>query len=275
MTTTRADLYIAAWDKPLSQIAEQHGISVADLSRLCRQLDIPCPPKSYWHRSFDRRLEVTRPGLPVSKLPARAPVDFDTESKPRKRKGKSRLSPDQRRQQLLDAARQIIEQDGLAACTIAQVAAQADVSEALAFRYCRSRKDMLVDLARQEWTDQAKGWVKQVQRSESLQEKAQLFVGAYLAHIETKGTVLHLLLEVPEVAGELDDLIRDRIDRLTPAARQMTMVKPNGTAAEDRVKARALMAAYRRSGDLLANRMGSKDQCANAALVLSDEPVER
>ncbi len=250
----------------MSQIASEYGISVAQLSQLCKDEDIPCPPKSYFHRSADRRLEVTRPGLPVSKSPARAIVSVGDSPKPRARKAKSRLSPEQRHNQLLDVARGIIEQDGLAACTIGQVAKQADVSDALAFRYCRSRRDMLTDLTKREWAQQAKAWMKQARKCDTQAEKLEVFGHAYLAHVDEQGTVLRHLLEIPDVAAQVETLINEQINNLADSDTK------SGIAA---AKTRALIAAHHRSGDLLAAGKGKLDQCARTALAFSAPIAKR
>ena len=61
-----------------------------------------------------------------------------------------RLSPEDRRDQLLDIARDIVVDSGVAACTIDQVSHQAGVTPQLAHKYFGTRASLLQDLFRRE-----------------------------------------------------------------------------------------------------------------------------
>ena len=64
ITVTRDQLYEMAWKKPMSQLAQNFGISGVGLAKLCSRHQIPTPPRGYW-----ALLEVGRaPPKPV--LPA-------------------------------------------------------------------------------------------------------------------------------------------------------------------------------------------------------------
>lgn len=60
---TREDLFAAVWERPLTKVAADYGISDVALKKICRKMQIPTPGVGYW-----RRLEC---GYPASapKLP--------------------------------------------------------------------------------------------------------------------------------------------------------------------------------------------------------------
>jgi len=52
MTTTieidREDLYKRVWTEPVRKLAAQYGISDVGLSKICKKLNVPKPPRGYW-----------------------------------------------------------------------------------------------------------------------------------------------------------------------------------------------------------------------------------
>lgn len=62
-----------------------------------------------------------------------------------------RLSPDQRREQLLDCATSLIVDRGLSACSLEEVAVQAGVSKALVYKYFPTRDSLLRALVAREY----------------------------------------------------------------------------------------------------------------------------
>jgi hypothetical protein len=60
---TRADLYNLVWGEPLGDVTKRIGVSSTDLRRICKEYDIPLPPKGYWaKRSWSHT--PARPPLP-------------------------------------------------------------------------------------------------------------------------------------------------------------------------------------------------------------------
>ena len=60
---TREDLFAAVWERPLTKVAADYGISDVALKKICRKMEIPTPGLGYW-----RRLECGYTGA-VPKLP--------------------------------------------------------------------------------------------------------------------------------------------------------------------------------------------------------------
>lgn len=62
-TITRSKLYEEVWKKPFSRVASSYGISDVALSKICRKLNVPKPPRGYWAR-LQNGYKVTRTPLP-------------------------------------------------------------------------------------------------------------------------------------------------------------------------------------------------------------------
>jgi len=62
---TREELYEAVWQKPMSRLAEDFGITGNGLAKICDRLDVPYPPRGYWAKKEAGKPVVT------FKLPSR------------------------------------------------------------------------------------------------------------------------------------------------------------------------------------------------------------
>ena len=60
---TRENLFAAVWERPLTKVAADYGISDVALKKICKKMEIPKPGVGYW-----RRLECGYPAS-VPKLP--------------------------------------------------------------------------------------------------------------------------------------------------------------------------------------------------------------
>jgi hypothetical protein len=47
ITITRSELYEQIWEKPMTKVAAQYGLSDVGLAKICRNLNIPRPPRAY------------------------------------------------------------------------------------------------------------------------------------------------------------------------------------------------------------------------------------
>jgi hypothetical protein len=61
VTVSRDELYAQVWDKPMTRLAAEHGISGTGLAKICRRLGVPYPARGYWARKAA--------GQPVRKAP--------------------------------------------------------------------------------------------------------------------------------------------------------------------------------------------------------------
>src|SRR5664280_303383 len=71
VTISRDNLYAQVWEKPMSRLANEYGISGNGLAKICDRLGVPCPPRGYWARKAAGRtvrqtpLPAARPGKPA------------------------------------------------------------------------------------------------------------------------------------------------------------------------------------------------------------------
>jgi hypothetical protein len=71
VTISRDNLHAQVWEKPMSRLANEYGISGNGLAKICDRLDVPCPPRGYWARKAAGRtvrqtpLPAARPGKPA------------------------------------------------------------------------------------------------------------------------------------------------------------------------------------------------------------------
>jgi len=56
---TREELYAMVWQKPMSRLAKELGISGNGLAKVCDRLDVPYPPRGYWAKKEAGKLVVT------------------------------------------------------------------------------------------------------------------------------------------------------------------------------------------------------------------------
>lgn len=45
---SREELYTLVWQRPMSRLAEEFGISGNGLAKICDRMDVPYPPRGYW-----------------------------------------------------------------------------------------------------------------------------------------------------------------------------------------------------------------------------------
>jgi ankyrin repeat protein len=63
-TYSREKLFEEVWIEPTQKVAARYGISDVALTKVCRQLQIPKPPRGYWAKLAARRRVPRRPKLP-------------------------------------------------------------------------------------------------------------------------------------------------------------------------------------------------------------------
>lgn len=61
---SRADLFDALWQQPMTKLSQQWGISRKEIVQLCDQYDVPRPPNGYWAQ-LNWGTAPERPALPT------------------------------------------------------------------------------------------------------------------------------------------------------------------------------------------------------------------
>ena len=112
---------------------------------------------------------------------------------------RTRLSPEARRNQILNVAKQAIANDGLQAFSLKKLVADAGISEPLLFHYFSSRIDLLQQLLIREYENYLDSIQSSLHDARTLEEVCKVFVARNYDHID-EDCVMDMLLEDPEVA---------------------------------------------------------------------------
>lgn len=205
---TRKQLYQRVWSKPLSVVARELGVSGNALAKICNRLLVPYPSRGHWSKCAVGKNTV-RPPLPLAPESQTRRVTISSVPAA-SRRSRSRLDPSTRREQLLDIAAEIIQNNGLHAATMKRIAAEAGISETQAYNYFRSRDQLFMAIARREYAR-----IELARRTDSLQahdhhSKIEITTRTYLRQIDRRGGLLQMLLSTPQVRNQLRDDQRKR-----------------------------------------------------------------
>jgi hypothetical protein len=70
-------LYEQVWSKPALTVAKDYGVSSVWLGKVCRQLNVPVPPRGYWARERSGG-KGKEPPLPELRMKPGPPGDTST-----------------------------------------------------------------------------------------------------------------------------------------------------------------------------------------------------
>lgn len=111
-----------------------------------------------------------------------------------------RLAPEDRHHQLLDVARDIVEQDGAAACTIENISKRAGVTPQLVHKYFGTRASLLQELFRREDERYQADVEAKVSEASNFADLVRVFVTANFDQLSS-ATAIGQLRTIPEVAA--------------------------------------------------------------------------
>lgn len=247
---TRRQLMDRVWRAPLGQIAAELGMTANGLAKLCDRLAIPRPARTYWHRPHADRAAL-RPELPPA--PPDAGETIQLRIPRQSRRTRTRLNPDERREQLLDAASVIATAEGVQDISLNRVARAVGISEAQAHNCFGRRIDLLVALARRELAAIEQTRRDVISRGDDPVTSVVLSTIFYLEESERRGSLLQALLRVPEIKQILR-AEREELRRQARAPVLASMQARYGMSAAEAEGANAILSAIvRRSGSLLAD----------------------
>lgn len=113
-------------------------------------------------------------------------------------KKRTRLSPEDRRMQLLDSARDLIQENGLSGFTMEALATEAGVSNPLVYKYFDTRLSLLQELWVREYERFSKNIIEQISDVKNFEELVRLFVNLNFDE-SSVGGIIHILGAQPEV----------------------------------------------------------------------------
>ena len=120
-------------------------------------------------------------------------------------KTRTRLSPANRIDQLLDVAKQMIVSDGLQSFTIESLARLAAVSSPLVYNYFSSRQALLQALLEREYRVSGSALLAEVVNANSFEEVIRVFIANNFDH-HAPGNIVPVLMSQPELAANIKQL---------------------------------------------------------------------
>jgi AcrR family transcriptional regulator len=128
--------------------------------------------------------------------------------RPVKAPKRTRLSPDARRDQILDVAKSLVVAHGLQLFSIKKLAVEAEVSEPLLFHYFSSRTALLQQLLSREFTRLITGLNVSLDGADTLDAVLRVYVSMnYDQCVEE--SVINLLLSEPDIAEAVEDEVSE------------------------------------------------------------------
>ncbi|TNF81730.1 MAG: TetR/AcrR family transcriptional regulator [Gammaproteobacteria bacterium] len=127
-----------------------------------------------------------------------------TKTNPTKKTAKrTRLSPEARRDQILDSAKQSILENGLQQLSLKQLAVDAGVSEPLLFHYFSSRLELLQKLLERDFTRSIESLNESLDGAESLEEILRIYITRNYDQCDEE-SVIEILLAETEIASAIE-----------------------------------------------------------------------
>ena len=113
-------------------------------------------------------------------------------------KKRIRLSPEGRRNQLLDSARDLIQDQGFSGFTMEALATEAGVSNPLVYKYFDTRLELLQELWTREYERYNRSVREQLTKAENFEDIVRLFVNLNFTELSL-GEITHILGSQPEL----------------------------------------------------------------------------
>ena len=113
-------------------------------------------------------------------------------------KKRIRLSPEGRRNQLLDSARDLIQDQGFSGFTMEALAIEAGVSNPLVYKYFDTRLELLQELWTREYERYNRNVREQLTKAENFEDIVRLFVNLNFTELSL-GEITHILGSQPEL----------------------------------------------------------------------------
>jgi TetR/AcrR family transcriptional regulator, fatty acid biosynthesis regulator len=124
---------------------------------------------------------------------------------------RTRLTPEVRRDQILDRAAELVLSDGLAAISMEGVARATGVSKGLVYNYFPDRQALFAALLQREQRDLNDRGMRSALAASDFPDLIRRTTGLYLRQTEARGALIAALLADPGVARLME--AEDRIDR--------------------------------------------------------------
>ncbi|MFC3077284.1 TetR/AcrR family transcriptional regulator [Phenylobacterium terrae] len=270
---TRGELYELVWSQPLKRLAADLGISGNALAKICDRVLVPHPSRGYWSAQGGSRREC-RPPLPP------APEDCGEEilisaRRAASRRGLRRMSLEARREQIADAAAELVLEAGVGVVTMKAVARRAGISEALAYRYFSGVIELLAYVARREQEIMAAMQDACMKPHTTYIDRAQASMVGFLDYVAERRGLLQALLASGELRRTLSPEHRSRTAWATHVS-STKLLQQSGVPVEvGGAGWHILRASATRAGKLLARGKLSRERAGVLASAIMDGARER
>ncbi|AMS29745.1 MAG TPA: TetR/AcrR family transcriptional regulator [Hyphomonadaceae bacterium] len=125
-------------------------------------------------------------------------------SKPRR----TRLAPEERSQLILDAAAQIVVNEGVSAVNMDRLGRDAGISKALVYNYYPNRSELLRALLLREVRMYQGQQLTAAESAPDVHSLIRITTRAYLDHIAVKGVLIERLMNEPSIAEGMGEMER-------------------------------------------------------------------
>jgi AcrR family transcriptional regulator len=119
------------------------------------------------------------------------------------RRARTRLKPEERHEQLIEVAKEVIAKEGLHAASMKRIASQAGVSETQAYNYFGSREKLFLALAIDEYAKIQAAQRADISQFKDHYEQVIASTRTYLRQINRRRGLLQMLMRSPEVRAGL------------------------------------------------------------------------
>jgi len=144
-------------------------------------------------------------------------------------KRRTRLSPEKRRELILDHAAEIVAREGVATLSMDRVGREAGISKSLVYNYFTNTTDLLSVLLERELRRLRRLQQEAAQRATTFEELVRGVTHAYLTYIDERGLIIERLQSEPSLSegNNPTDFSRDAaVEALTGVVESLTGLPP-------------------------------------------------
>lgn len=166
-------------------------------------------------------------------------------------KRRTRLSPEARRDQLLDIAAAVVADEGTQAMTMERVAEGAGVSKALVYRYFGNRSALLLELYERE--SDTRPLANRIRGARTFEDRLRAITAPYFDAVERSGLLFHRLVGEKSIEEAVEFFRRET--RASVLRFWVTQLRTEGLDREQATAFAAMFqAAVEAAGGLVARR---------------------
>tara|TARA_B100000809_G_scaffold104066_1_gene102636 strand:+ start:4279 stop:4932 length:654 start_codon:yes stop_codon:yes gene_type:complete len=117
---------------------------------------------------------------------------------------RTRLEPEVRKELILDAAADLVAEEGVSAVSMERLGREAGVSKSLIYAYYPNLQDVLSTLLKREYRRLRNQQIEAAEQAGTFAEMIRLITGAYMNYMDQRGLILERLSAEPSFADHGD-----------------------------------------------------------------------